>query len=157
MIRSRSDRADPVNRQASRSTTRLPERSKILDEKLVAAHLDDIFRNELPSSSRFDFPIHFDFAALNHHLRLPTRFGNRAQFQELIETQGAGILNRVIFGHGVALLGVVQTAIPLKSALLDITSQMNTATREGLTESFNPFFSYFTLKKHDALKLRGSM
>jgi hypothetical protein len=74
---------------------------KSTDQPLLPIDFDHIAQNELPASSGFDFPIHFDFAALDHHLRLPTRFGNRSQFQKLIEIRR--LRNGVISGQSAVL------------------------------------------------------
>jgi hypothetical protein len=72
------------------------ERGRILDQPLAAADLDDVVRGEFPASPGFRFAVHFDFAALDHHLGVAARFRDRAEFQELIETQGPGLGSRII-------------------------------------------------------------
>lgn len=63
----------------------IADRNSFHDESLTA-NFNDVASDEFPSPTCFNFAIDLHFAALNHQLRLATRFRLVDQFQKMVET-----------------------------------------------------------------------
>jgi hypothetical protein len=78
------------------SLARLFGGSVVLNPERVAVYLDDVFRNQLSASPGLYFAIHLYFAALDHHLGLAARSGDRTELHELVQAQRLNIRTGIV-------------------------------------------------------------